>query len=309
MNRASLTRYAWLSIAAAIITIVMKAAAYWLTGSVRLLSDALESTVNLVGAIVALVILTIAARPPDEEHEFGYSKAEYFSSGVEGGLIILAAISIIVAAIRRFLNPIGIEQAGIGLVVSGFATLVNFGVARILLRAGKDNQSITLEADARHLMTDVWTSAGVIVGVGAVAVTGWERLDPMIALALAVNIIWTGFQLIRRSVLGLLDRALPKEGEDKLVGVLDRYKKQGIQFHALRTRQAGSRSFVSVHILVPGQWTIQKGHQLVESIETEIRQAMPGVSIFTHLEPLNDPASFEDTSLDRDIQTEGQTKR
>ncbi len=300
MDRASLTRYAWLSIAAAIVTILLKAVAYWLTGSVGLLSDALESTVNLVGALVALIMLTIAARPPDEEHEYGYSKAEYFSSGVEGGLILLAAISIAFAAIRRLISPLGIEQAGLGLLVSAFASLINLGVARVLLNAGKANNSITLEADARHLITDVWTSAGVIVGVGAVALTGLQPLDPVIALLLAVNIVWTGVRLIRRSALGLLDRALPPEKEDLLIKILDTYRQQGIEFHALRTRQAGARSFVAVHILVPGNWTVNKGHQLLESIEQDIRQAMPDVSILTHLEPLNDPASFADTTLDRD---------
>ncbi len=300
MDRTSLTRYAWLSIAAAIVTILLKAIAYWLTGSVGLLSDALESTVNLAGAVVALIMLTIAARPPDEEHEYGYSKAEYFSSGVEGGLILLAAISIAFAAVRRLISPLGIEQAGAGLAVSAFASLINLGVARVLLSAGRANNSITLEADARHLMTDVWTSTGVIVGVGAVALTGLQPLDPIIALLLAANIVWTGVHLIRRSGQGLLDRSLPQEKEDLLVKILDEYRRQGIEFHALRSRQAGARSFVSVHILVPGKWTVNKGHQLLESIEHDIRQALPDVSILTHLEPLNDPASFADTSLDRD---------
>lgn len=304
MNRASLTRYAWLSIAAAIITILLKSAAYWLTGSVGLLSDALESTVNLVGAIFALIILTIAARPPDEEYEFGYSKAEYFSSGLEGGLIVLAAVSIGVAAIRRLISPQLIEQVGPGLAVSAFASLINLWVARVLLKAGKDNNSITLEADARHLMTDVWTSAGIIIGVGIVAVTGLHLLDPVIAILMAVNITVTGFQLIRRSVLGLLDRSMPSDEENTLKGILDRYQAQGIEFHALRTRQAGARDFVSVHVLVPGNWTVQKGHQLLENIESDIRQTIPEASIFTHLEPLNDPLSFADTSLDRADQGE-----
>ncbi len=300
MKRNSLARYAWLSIGAAIITILLKAGAFWLTGSVGLLSDALESTVNLAGAIIALIMLTIAARPPDEEHEYGYSKAEYFSSGAEGGLILLAAVSIAVAAIRRLISPMGIEQAGSGLAISAVASLINLGVARVLFQAGKANHSITLEADARHLYTDVWTSVGVIVGVGAVAVTGFQSLDPIIALALAANIVWTGVQLIRRSALGLLDQSLPSEEESKLVEVLDRYKGQGIQFHALRTRQAGARGFVSMHVLVPGQWSVLKGHQLLENIEKDVRLALPDVSIFTHLEPLEDPAAFADASLIRE---------
>jgi cation diffusion facilitator family transporter len=299
MNRSSLTRYAWLSIAAAIITIFLKAVAYWLTGSVGLLSDALESTVNLVGAVVALVMLTIASRPPDELHEYGYSKAEYFSSGVEGGLIVLAAVSIAVAAIRRLISPVGIEQAGIGLLISALASILNFAVAQVLLRAGRANNSITLEADARHLMTDVWTSAGVIVGVGIVALTHFQILDPIIALLLAANIVFTGVNLVQRSALGLLDRALPPEEEKLLEDIFQKYSSEGVEFHALRTRQAGARGFVSVHILVPGGWSVLKGHQLLEKIESDVHQALPEVSIFTHLEPLNDPASFADTGLDR----------
>ncbi len=299
VNRSSLTRFAWLSIAAAIITIVMKAAAYWFTGSVGLLSDALESTVNLVGAIVALVMLTIASRPPDEFHEYGYSKAEYFSSGVEGGLIVLAAISIAFAAVRRLISPVGIEQAGIGLLISALASILNFAVSRVLLRAGRANNSITLEADARHLLTDVWTSVGVILGVGIVALTGFQILDPIIALLLAANIVFTGFNLVHRSALGLLDRALPPEEEKLLEDIFQKYSSEGIEFHALRTRQAGARGFVSVHILVPGSWSVQKGHQMLEKIESDVHQALPEVSIFTHLEPINDPASFADTTLDR----------
>ncbi len=299
MRRDSLTRYAWLSIAAALVTIFLKAIAYWLTGSVGLLSDALESTVNLLGAAVALIMLSIAVRPPDEEHEYGYSKAEYFSSGVEGGLILLAAISIAVAAIRRLISPLGIEQVSLGLGVSAFASVINLVVAQVLMRAGRAHRSITLEADARHLMTDVYTTIGVIVGVGLVAITHLIILDPIIALLLAANIVWTGVQLVRKSALGLLDQALPQEEQNVLLGILQQFEKQGIQFHALRTRQAGARGFVSVHILVPGQWSVQKGHQLLESLEKEVRQALPDVSIFTHLEPLNDPVSFEDTSLDR----------
>ncbi len=299
VNRSSLTRFAWLSIAAAIITIIMKAAAYWFTGSVGLLSDALESTVNLVGAIVALVMLTIASRPPDEVLEYGYSKAEYFSSGVEGGLIVLAAISIAFAAVRRLISPVGIEQAGIGLLISALASILNFAVSRVLLRAGRANNSITLEADARHLLTDVWTSVGVILGVGIVALTGFQILDPIIALLLAANIVFTGFNLVHRSALGLLDRALPPEEEKLLEDIFQKYSSEGIEFHALRTRQAGARGFVSVHILVPGSWSVQKGHQVLEKIESDVHQTLPDVSIITHLEPLNDPASFADTTLDR----------
>ena len=295
----SLTRFAWLSIAAAVLTIALKAAAYWLTGSVGLLSDALESLVNLVAAIMALAMLTIAARPADEEHTYGHSKAEYFSSGVEGALIVLAAVSIGWAAWPRLLHPQPIEQPGLGLAISVAASILNFIVARILLAAARRYHSITLEADAHHLMTDVWTSAGVLVGVVAVVLTGWERLDPIIALLVAANIIWTGVQLVRRSALGLLDTALPAEEQAAVRQVLDRYAQPEVQFHALRTRQAGARRFVSMHVLVPGSWTVHRGHALLEQIERDIRAVLPNATIFTHLEALDDPTSWQDTALDR----------
>ena len=298
-NRSSLTRFAWLSIAAALITITLKAIAYLLTGSVGLLSDALESVVNLVGALMALAMLTVAARPADEEHDFGHSKAEYFSSGVEGTLILLAAASIIATAIPRLIAPKPLEQVGIGLGVSVVASLVNLFVARVLLRAGKQYHSITLEADARHLMTDVWTSVGVLVGVGAVALTGWARLDPIVACLVAANIIWSGIGIARKSVSGLMDTALPIEDQNKLQKALEPYTQRGVQFHALRTRESGARKFISVHVLVPGSWTVQRGHGQLENMEADIRQSLPGVTVFTHLESLDDPASWEDTTLDR----------
>jgi cation diffusion facilitator family transporter len=298
-NRSSLTRFAWLSIAAALLTIGLKAGAYWLTGSVGLLSDALESLVNLVAAIIALVVLTIAARPPDEEHAYGHDKAEYFSSGVEGGMILLAALSIGVTAWDRLFHPRALEHVGLGLSISVIASLINFAIARVLLSAGRRYQSITLEADAHHLMTDVLTSAGVLMGVGAVSLTGWERLDPIIALIVAVNIVWTGVGLIRRSMLGLMDTALPVEEQIVVKNILDQYKQDGIQYHALRTRSASARRFVSVHILVPGSWTVQQGHELLEHIEAQMREQLANVTVFTHLEPLEDPAAWQDIGLDR----------
>jgi cation diffusion facilitator family transporter len=298
-NRSSLTRFAWLSIAAALLTIGLKAIAYLLTGSVGLLSDTMESFVNLVGALMALAMLTIAARPADEDHAYGHNKAEYFSSGVEGTLILLAAAGIAAAAIPRLMAPKPLEQVGLGLGVSVAASLVNLFVARVLLRASKLHHSITLEANARHLMTDVWTSAGVVVGVGAVVLTGWERLDPVVALIVAGNIVWSGVHIVRKSVLGLMDTALPAEDQKTLQGVLEPYGQSGVQFHALRTRQSGARPFVSLHVLVPSNWTVQRGHRLLETIEADIRHALPGVTVFTHLESLNDPASWDDTSLDR----------
>ena len=299
MDRSSLTRYAWLSIAAAIATIGLKSFAYFLTGSIGLLSDAVESLVNLVAALMALAMLIVAARPADQEHQYGHSKAEYFASGVEGILIFFAAVSIGVAAVHRIIDPRPLEQAGLGLGVAVAASAVNLIVARILLNVGRKSDSITLEADAHHLMTDVWTSVAVMGGVGAVAITDWEVLDPVVALAVAVNIVRTGFQLMRRSVAGLMDAALPPDEYEKLLTVLNKYKEQGIQFHAIRTRQGAGRRFVSIHVLVPGRWTTHKGHHVVEDIETDIRTALSGAIVFTHLEPVDDPLSFQDIEIDR----------
>jgi cation diffusion facilitator family transporter len=298
-GRASLARYAWLSILAALATMGLKSLAFWLTGSMGLLSDALESIVNLVGAIVAFCMLTIAARPADEEHEYGHTKAEYFASGAEGALILIASLSIGVAAVSRLIVPQALEQTVLGLITCAVASGINFGVARVLLAVGKQYNSITLEADARHLMTDVWTSAGVIIGVALVALTGWNRLDPLVALAVAVNILWTGYGLLRRSVLGLMDTALPAEELAAIEKVLVKYRPAGIDFHALRTRQAASRRFVSVHILVPGKWTVQQGHEMLEQIEADIRTALGTVHVDTHLEPIEDPASFADIEVVR----------
>ncbi len=299
MESANLTRFAWLSIGAAILTIALKTTAYWLTDSVGLLSDALESLVNLVAAIMALAMLTVAARPANEMHAFGYGKAEYFSSGLEGALILLAAASIAWTAVPRLFAPQSLERVGIGLAISVLASAVNLGVARVLMNAGKEYRSITLEADAHHLMTDVWTSAGVILGVGAVALTGWVRLDPIIALIVAANILRTGWQLLSRSARGLLDAALPVAERDAINQILKEYESKGIQFHALRTRQAGTRAFISLHVLVPRDWTVQRGHDLLEQLERDVRASVPGAQIFTHLEPQGDPAAWEDEALDR----------
>ena len=294
-----LTRFAWLSIAAAVATIALKTIAYLLTGSLGLLSDAVESLVNLVGAIMALTMLTVAARPADEEHSYGHSKAEYFSSGVEGTLILVAALAIGIAAVPRVLAPRPIEQVSVGLAVSAGASVVNLAVALVLLRVGKRRHSITLETNARHLLTDVWTSAGVIVGVGAVVTTGYLRLDPIVALLVAGNIVWTGVRIVRRSVLGLMDTSLPPGELAAVREVLDSHLKDGIGYHALRTRQSGARRFVSFHVLVPGAWTVHRGHELLEDLEARIRAAVPDVTVFTHLESLDDPASWEDFHLDR----------
>lgn len=300
-NRASLTKFAWLSIGAAVATIILKTGAYFLTGSVGLLSDAIESFVNLAGAVVALVMLTIAARPADEEHVYGHSKAEYFASVTEGILILGAAVGIISAAVQRLLQPREIEQLGLGLVVSIAASLINFVVARILLKAGKERRSISLEADARHLLTDVWTSAGVIGGVAVAGLTGWDFLDPVVAIMVALNIIWTGIQLVRRSVAGLMDEALPEQEQRLIQQVMNKYRAKGVNFHALRTRQAAARRFVSIHILVPGDWTVHDAHHIAEDFESEIRATLGGVvTVFTHLEPVEDELSMEDIYLDRE---------
>ena len=300
MPRGSLTRFAWLSIAAAITTIGLKFTTYLLTGSISLLSDALESVINLIAAIVALTALTFAARPPDAEHAYGHEKAEYFASGVEGALILIAAASIIYAAINRLFHPQPIEQLSVGLVIAIVASLINLIVARILLQAGRHYHSITLEADAHHLMTDVWTSVGVVLGLVAVVLTGWYQLDPIIAIAVAINIIWSGSRLLRRSALGLLDTALPPADRAQVEAILNGFReREGVNYHALRTRQAGARCFVSVHILVPGLWTVARGHLLLEQVEAALRHALPGSTIFTHLEPLEDPLSFADQTLDR----------
>jgi len=298
-DRSSLKRFAWLSIAAAITTIVLKTVAYLLTGSVGLLSDAIESLVNLAGAVMALAMLTVAARPADDDHAYGHSKAEYFSSGVEGTLIMVAALAIAVAAVERLLSPKPLEQVGLGLVVSVAASLVNLGVALVLRRKSKEAHSITLEANAQHLLTDVWTSAGVVIGVGAVALTGWIRLDPIVALVVAANIVWTAVRIVRASVLGLMDTALPPGEREAVKRVLNKHAADGVQFHALRTRQSASRRFVSVHVLVPGAWTVHDGHQLLERIEADIRSALPNASVLTHLESLDDPTSWDDEELDR----------
>jgi cation diffusion facilitator family transporter len=299
-NRSSLTRFAWLSIAAAVATILLKTSAYFLTASVGLLSDAIESLVNLAGAFMALGMLTIAARPADESHVYGHSKAEYFASVTEGLLILGAAIGIISAAVNRLLHPRAIEQLGLGLVVSIVASAINFIVSRVLLREGKNRHSISLEADAHHLMTDVWTSIGVIFGVAVAGMTGWQILDPLIAMAVALNIIWTGVQLVNRSVSGLMDAALPVQEQSLIANVMEKYRERGVSFHALRTRQAAARRFVSVHMLVPGDWTVHDAHHIAEDFEADIRATLGGVvTVFTHIEPVEDELSMEDIFLDR----------
>ena len=288
-----------LSLAAGIATIALKMLAWRLTGSTGLLSDALESIVNLAAALIALIVVRWATLPPDEQHMYGHEKAEYFSAGVEGGLIMVAAVSIGWVAIQRLLHPVPLEDVAVGLAISAVASVINLLVGVTLVRAGRRHRSITVEADGRHLLTDVWTSVGVIAGVAAVAVTGLERLDPLIALAVAANIVHTGVTLVRRSSGGLMDHALSPAEQSALNTALQPYRREGVVFHAIRNRQAGRRSFVSMHVLVPGHWTVQQGHDLLERVEADVRAALPHSTVFTHIEPIEDPTSFDDATLDR----------
>ena len=296
MLDAKLTRYAWLSIFTALVTMALKLIAWKLTGSVGLLSDALESLVNLGGATMALLMLRVAMLPRDEHHAYGHSKAEYFSSGFEGMLILVAGAAILYTAIPSLWHPKVLEQATLGLMVSALASVMNLVVAQILLRAGKKNRSITLEADAHHLMTDVWTSAAIIVGVGLVALTGFTILDPVMAVLMACNILWTGFRLMRESVHGLMDGAWDDDDIKQLNIVLDGYRTEQTQFHDIRTRRAAANRFVSFHMLVPGEWSVQRAHELAEKIEARLEQDIPGAVAISHLEPIEDPASYADVT-------------
>jgi len=300
MSTPSLTRFAWLSIAAALVTMALKALAYWYTGSVGLLSDALESFVNLAAALVALATLSYAHSGADEDHNFGHEKAEYFSSGIEGALIFVAAGAIVWSAVPRLLSPQPIEQVGLGLALSVVAAGANLLCGWALLKGAREHRSITLEADAHHLLTDVWTTAGVIVGVGLVVLTGWLVLDPLIAIAVAIQILWTGYRLMRRSFDGLMDRAIPEAERQEIVKVLEQVKAAGGDYHRLRTRAAGKVSFVDVHVLVPGTMSVHDGHDLVEKLENEIHAKVPHVEVLTHLEPIEDPRSWDDAAKPRD---------
>lgn len=296
----NLERFAWLSVGAAFATIALKTLAWWLTGSVGLLSDALESIVNLAAALLAVTMLRVAASPPDENHPYGFSKAEYFAAGIEGALIVLAAAGILASAIPRLLEPEPLESPGLGLTLSVAASAINLAVGVLLIRVGRRHHSIALEADGHHLITDVWTSAGVIIGVGLVFLTGWLRLDPLVALGVAAHIVWTGLRLMRRSWRGLLDAAIPSEDTGEVTKLFAEYSKRyGVSFHALRTRQAGKRRFISFHFLVPDAWSVAQAHRLSEEIEERIRSLVPNASIFTHIEPISDPSSYEDQGLDR----------
>lgn len=295
----------WLAVTAAVLTLALKVAAWLLTGSIGLLSDAAESTVNLAAAGFGLIALKWAARPADEGHAYGHDKANYISAGFEGGLILIAAATILYSAVGRLIDPHELESIGIGLAIAIAAAVINLVVGQILLREGRRSSSLILVADGRHLMTDVYTSVGVVAGVALVALTGWQQLDPLVAILVALNIVRTGAQLVRESAAGLMDRALTREELAAVEGVLDRFRGPDTAFHALRTRRAGPRAFISLHILVPGDWSVQRGHDLAEQVEAALRARFDQATVFTHLEPLEDPLSFRDTQLDREPYGDG----
>jgi cation diffusion facilitator family transporter len=294
-----LTYYAWLSIIAAILTLGLKTAAWKMTGSVGLLSDALESIVNVIASFIALATVWVSARPADEDHAYGHTKVEYFASGFEGGLILIAAIGIGVSAVDRIFHIHPLEDLGIGLVLSVIATVVNYLMAKLLLKVGKERRSVALEADGRHLMTDVWTSVAVIAAMGLVAVSGWHWLDPLLGFALALHIIIIGLKLVRDAMLGLMDTGLPADDMNVIRNVLDKHLDEGMQYHALATRQAGAWRFMTVHLLVPGNWSVQRGHELAERVEEELRNSLERLHVLTHIEPIEDPVSWDDIQIAR----------
>lgn len=297
MNGKYLERFAWLSLATGIVVLLLKLYAWQLTDSVGLLSDALESTVNIGAALVALFALRAANRPADAEHHFGHGKAEYLSAMVEGFLILAASAAIIASAVDRFISPQPLEKVGIGLAVSVVASILNGVVAMILIRVGTTHRSVVLIADGKHLMTDVWTSAGVVVGVAAVALTGWERLDPVVAIAVGINILWTGWGLLKQSVSGLLDKRLSDADIEKVVDVLSAKENEELHFHALQSRASGRQRFVSMHMLVPGSQSVQQAHDTANEVERRIDEALPGTIVSIHIEPLEDPTAWGDYPL------------
>jgi cation diffusion facilitator family transporter len=294
----SLTRYAWMSIGAAILTIGLKGWAFLLTGSVGLLSDAAESLVNLVAAVIALVALTVAARPADDSHQYGHGKAEYFSAGIEGLMIFVAAAIILVEAVNRLLNPQPLERLGVGLLITLVATAINGGLGVLLLRRGREHRSAALVADGKHLMTDVWTSAGVIVGVALVGLTGWQPLDSLVAIGVAINILIVGTRLVVESTSNLLDAALTADDIAEIRATLEPYRSDDVTFHGLQTRASGRQRFVSFHVLVPGHWSVQQAHDLVETVESDVRARLEGVHVTTHVEPREDERSYDDYDFD-----------
>ena len=286
-----------LSIGAALLTLALKSAAYAVTGSVGLLSDAMESLINLVASITAFAALWYSAKPVDTSHTYGHEKIEYFASGFEGALILVAAFGVGWFAVGRLMTPQSLEPLGLGLALSFVAAIINGVVGMILLRAGKSHGSIVLEADGKHLLTDVWTSLGVLVGLGLVALTKVEILDPLVALLMAVNILWTGVDLIRRSFDGLMDHALPKEEQEQLRQAIEPNLGTRMTYHALRTRRAGTRRFADFHLLVPGIMSVQAAHEVGDRIEAAIMAVLPKIEITVHVEPIEATRSWQDSEL------------
>ncbi len=284
-----LERFLWLSLGAAVVILGIKLAAAVLTGSIGLWSDALESTVNVAAAGVALWALRLSAKPADHNHDFGHGKAEYFSAAVEGSMILVAAAVIVIGAVMRLLTPQPLENLGIGLALLAVATAANLAIGLLLIRTGRKHRSITLEADGQHLLTDVWTSVGVLVAIGLVAVTNLHWLDPVIALVVGANILFTGYKLVRRSVVGLLDGTLPPDEVEKVSQVLDEVAHDArVHIAQLRTRESGRQRFVYATVTVPGEWTVTHSHDLADAVEAAVDAALPGTTTFVHIEPNDD---------------------
>jgi cation diffusion facilitator family transporter len=287
--------YLKLSVAVAVTTIVLKTGAWWLTGSVSLLSDALESLVNLAGAIFALAMVTLAAQPPDDDHPYGHHKAEYFSSGFEGVLILVAALAIIWTAVQRWLHPQPLEGLGLGLGLSVISSILNGLLAWAMLRKARQHRSMALEGDARHLFTDVWTSAGVVLGLIAVHFTGWIWLDPLLAIAVALNILREGFSLVRASATGLMDQAVEPEVQAQIDGVLSRFGAQVTRFDHVTTRRAGQRRFVDLHMHLPAGWSLGRAAALRDAVERDLMRGVPGLRATIQLLPADLEAHFLQT--------------
>lgn len=300
MQSKSLNKYLYLSIAAAIVTILLKFYAFRVTGSMGLLSDALESFVNLFAALFALLMLHLSRKPADQEHEFGHGKAEYFSSAVEGALILIAAFTIIRTALPRIIDPQPLENISTGLLYSLLASLVNLVVGVVLINNGKKKKSLLVEADGRHLMTDVYTSVGVILGIILVELTGWLIIDPIIAILVGLNIIYSGYRLLHRSARELMDASIPEDELERVTAYLDSLSEREIEYHSLLTRMSGPRRFISMHLLVPGDWSVKRGHDCADEVEEAIiAMFREPVTVSTHIEPVEDPASMRDIGIDR----------
>ncbi len=286
-----------LSIAAALITIALKGTAYALTGSAGLFSDALESVVNLIAAVTAYIAIWYASRPADPNHTFGHEKFEYFSSGLEGVLIILAGLGTAAYAVRRLFRPEQLDDLEIGTIIALAAVVVNFAVARVLLYHGRKYDSIVLEADGEHLMADVWTTLGVLLGIGFVILTGWGWLDPAVAILVGLKILWTGGELVVKSFNGLMDHALPAEEQERIRGVIAAHLPAGSTFHMLRTRRAGKRRFAEFHLLVDGDLTVRTAHHIAHVVEAALVAALPGLEVMIHIEPVDEEESWEGEEL------------